>query len=208
MSDAPLRRLTGLLEWSDDEGTRISPAYDRIASIRPAPLPTHPPITEIPPMFALADAPLYRVPSESEGDASRRIASILPFLTDRARRWLRRLPGWARALLAVEDVPQQTWTELMAKHRHFDPSRASYPSFAGVVVDRLLQHLGDRLCRGPRRKPLEADLGDGRAGTPGSRSSGGWPASGPLKPSGGPSAAWTIAANSSSPRATASPGSR
>jgi hypothetical protein len=55
-------------------------------------------------MFTLADAPMYRAPSKPECATPRRVAGILPFLTGMARRWRRLLPGWARALLAIEDV--------------------------------------------------------------------------------------------------------
>jgi hypothetical protein len=125
-----------------------------------------------------------------------------------ARRWLRRLPERARALLNIEDGLQQIWTELLAKDHHFGPSRASEATFAGAVVDRLLQRLGDRLCRGPLREPLDADPGDDRVGTPVESIERRRPTSGPQEPLGGPSGAWTIATTPSSPRAVTSAGSR
>jgi hypothetical protein len=72
----------------------------------------------------------------------------------------------APAHLDFEDVLQQIGAELLAKDRNFDPSRGSCTTCAGAVVDRLSQRLGDRLCWGPGWKPLGADLGDDRAGTP------------------------------------------
>jgi hypothetical protein len=109
-------------------------------------------------------------------------------------------PLVAAAHLDIEDGLQQIRAKLLANDRHFDPSRASYSTFAGVIVDRMLQRLSGRLCQGPRRRPLGADLGDDWAETPiGGRSSGRRPASGPLKPLGGPTCAWSIATTSSSP---------
>jgi hypothetical protein len=75
-------------------------------------------------------------------------------------------PRVAAAHLDIEDGLQQIRAELLANDRHFDPSRGSCTTCAGAVVDRLSQRLSGRLCQGPRRRPLGADLGDDRAGTP------------------------------------------
>jgi DNA-directed RNA polymerase specialized sigma24 family protein len=116
--------------------------------------------------FRLSDRPEYLAPEETASDAAERIMSILPFLTGRARRWIRCLPGRARAQLDVEDVLQELWLKLLAEDQHFDPTRSQYVTWASVVVDRRLQRLGDQLCRGPRPMPLVCDLSDDRLSTP------------------------------------------
>lgn len=102
----------------------------------------------------------------NRSDAADRIAAVLPFLISKARSWHRRLPDRARVQLDVDDALQELWAELLTKDRHFNPARGAFITFAAVVADRKLQRLGDQLCRGPRRKPLDADLSDPGAGTP------------------------------------------
>ena len=105
-------------------------------------------------MFVLSDRPEYRVPAEPESEAARRILDILPFLTSKARRWLRGLPEPARRRLDVEDAMQEVWAALLASDRYFDPARGAYITFAAIVADRHLGDLARRLHRDRCRKPL------------------------------------------------------
>jgi hypothetical protein len=113
--------------------------------------------------FTLIDHPEYLTPAEPMDDASRRVMAILPFLTMKARRWLRQMPARVRHRHDIEDVLQELWAKLLDVDRHFDPAQSKYITYAGVVVDRHLQRLGDRLCQGPRTEPLDGSLSDSQA---------------------------------------------
>lgn len=101
-----------------------------------------------------------------ETDAAMRIASVLPFLTGRVRRWLRSLPPRVRRALDVDDVLQELWAKLLDADRHFDPTIARYTTWASTVADRALWRLADHLCRQPGGTPLDADPADRQAETP------------------------------------------
>ncbi len=104
-------------------------------------------------------------PAETETDAAMRIASVLPLLTIKARRWLRSLPPRVRRALDVDDVLQELWAKLLDADHHFDPTIAQYVTWATTVADRALWRLADHLCRQPGGT-LDADPADRRAETP------------------------------------------
>ena len=116
-------------------------------------------------MFRLIDAPGYSVPTEPT-DAAARIVNVLPFLTGKARRFRRSLPDRHRADHDIDDLIQDIWSEMLVKDAQYDPSRGSYITFAGTVIDRMFLHLADRLRRTPRPMPLEGDQSDDRTETP------------------------------------------
>jgi len=116
--------------------------------------------------FSLSDYPGYRVPTEPENDTTRRITSVMPLMCGKARRWLRSMPERARVRYDLEDLMQMAWCKLLIEDHSFDPVKASYPTWAGLIVGRMLNRLGDRICQGPRPKPLEDDLSDAQAVEP------------------------------------------
>ncbi len=106
---------------------------------------------------------LYGTPTDSLSPAQIRIVGVLPLLTRLINGWIRRLKPREQAQFDVDDLLQEMWLVLLEKDHYYEPSRARYTTFAGLLCR---QHLGEMHVRCHLIRTKSTDSGLERAAMP------------------------------------------